>query len=182
MKKILTMLSLLLALSLCSCTLIASSGMIVKDQNGQEDHSLVVYDDEDLKAEYFDSFCVAYGFQHEGERSDPDEDYGMHDSDLTSASALSDFSGVTVLQFTYGKTDRIKFSVTPTHNAGNMRIVLIDEEGEILYDFPIDSPSSFEVTGAMGKRYQVRVAGESAQFEVVTERTFLEGETDDAQS
>ena len=174
MKKILTMLSLLLALSLCSCTLIASSGMIVKDQNGAEDHSLTVYGDEDLKAERYDSFCVAYGFRGEGERSDPDEDLGMHDSDLTSVSAASDFSGVAVLQFTYGKTDHVRFSVTPTHNSGNMRIVLIDEEGEILHDFPIDSPSSFEVTGALGKRYQVRVAGESAQFHVVTERAFIE--------
>ena len=166
------LLAALLAFSLSSCTLIVGKFKTeIKDSNGEEDSSLAVLTGGDVCADNFETYCVIYGFAPSGEKSYSGEEQ-WHDADKTEAEALTAFSGVALLQATYGKEDKVKFTVTCARSAGNLRIVLIDEQGKIIHDFATEGTSELELTGALGKEYEIRVAGESAKFNVTVERTF----------
>ncbi|MBQ8351227.1 MAG: hypothetical protein IJY20_04180 [Clostridia bacterium] len=174
MKK--TILSILIGLCaacfLCSCALLSSKLKVeTEDLNGEEDYSLAVLTEDDICAEDHDSYCVVYGFSPSGEKSFSEEDY-WHDADITKANAVTPLSGVALVQVTYGKEDTVTFTVECTRTKGNMRIVLLDENLAIIHDFSITETSSYTVHHAKGKEFEIRVAGESAEFTVTVEREF----------
>ena len=53
-----------------------------------------------------------------------------------------------------------------------MRIVLLDENLNIVHDFSVTEKSSYTVNDAKGKEFEIRVAGESAEFSVNISREF----------
>ncbi len=168
--------ALLLIPLLCStlgCSLIMSKATTeVEDTNGPDDHSLAYFDDEYICSADSDCYCVVYGFTPEGEASYSDGEY-WHDADRTHAVASTPLSGVTVLQMTYGLEDTIRFTVTPVRTEGNLRIVLLDENYQIIHDFSIEESSTHEISGAKGKTYEILAVGESALFEVSVTREFV---------
>ena len=115
--------------------------------------------------------CRIYGIEPVGGKSN-EEETSLYDADTIVAIAEEDFSGVAVLQKTYGKADKIVFTVTSDRTAGNMRIVLVDEKLNVIHDFALGEISVYELDGAEGKSYEIRIAGESAKFRVTAERTF----------
>ncbi len=165
---------LCLFLCLCSgCQLIYGKFFVdTEDTNGAEDTSLAVFTEEDICSPKMENYCVAYGMERSGETSFEDEDF-YHDYDMITSSASTPASGILIQQITYGKTDTIRFTVEPELQQGNLRIVLLDENYKILYDFSTRQTSSVEITDAAGKEFQVRAIGEAALFELKTTREFL---------
>jgi hypothetical protein len=176
MKTLKYILSILICLctifSLCGCALLFSKFKVeTEDLNGEEDHSLAVLTEDDICAENNVSYCVVYGFSPTGERSFLAEEY-WHDADIVEANAVTPLSGVALLQLTYGKEDTVTFTVECTRTKGNVRIVLLDENLTIIHDFNIMETSRYTVHNAKGKEFEIRVAGESAEFTVQVSREF----------
>ena len=173
LRKVLSILVCLCTmLSLCSCTLLINKFKVeTKDLNGEDDFSLAVLTDEDLCAEDNVCYCVAFGLNTSGSKSYADEDY-LHDGDTVEASAATPLSGVSLLQLTYGTTETITFTVECARTKGNVRIVLLDENLDIIHDFSVTEKSSYTVNNAKGKEFEIRVAGESAEFTINVSREF----------
>ena len=172
-KRILSLLLCVsLAASLCSCTVIINKIKYeTPDTNGEEDYSLAVLTEEEICAE--DNGCYAFIFNviPSGEKSYTDEDY-LHDADEVFVTAGSPLSGVALLHMTYGTADNITFTVECNRTKGNLRIVLLDENYEIVYDFSVSEASSYTVCNAKGKSFEIRAAGESTEFKINIVREF----------
>lgn len=161
-----------LSFSFSACSLLISKLKVeTKDMNGEDDHSLVVFNEEDICAENNDCYCTLYtvvptgNYSYEGQKL-------LQDGDSIEAIARSPLSGVALLQATYGKEDTIVFTVECNRTKGNLRIVLLDEELNIIHDFDINGTSQFTVNNAKGKEFEIRVAGESAEFVINVSREF----------
>ena len=158
--------------SFCSCTLLINKFKIeTKDLNGEDDFSLAVLTEEDICAENNVCYCVIFGLNASGSKSYANEDY-LHDADTVSADAASPLSGVSLLQATYGTEDIITFTVECTRTKGNVRIVLLDEDLNIIHDFSVTEKSSYTISDAKGKEFEIRVAGERAEFTINVSREF----------
>jgi hypothetical protein len=163
-----------IALALCSCELMINKFKFeTKDLNGDDDYSLAVFTDDDICVQDNACYCVAFGLIPSGSPSYPEEEY-LHDADLIEANAKSPLSGVSLLQTTYGTQDTITFTVECSRTKGNVRIVLLDENLDIIHDFSITEKTSYTVNDAKGKKFEIRVAGESAEFSVTVSREFLD--------
>ena len=163
---------LLLIFSLCGCTLLISKFKVeTEDLNGEDDYSLAVLTEEDICAEDNVCYCVAFGLDPSGERSYADGEY-LHDADSVRATASTPLSGVSLLQITYGTADTVTFTVDCHRTKGNVRIVLLDEQLNIIHDFSITETSAYTVDDAKGREFEIRVAGESAEFTVDVSREF----------
>ena len=169
---LLVLLCLCMVLSLGGCTLLTNKFKVeTEDLNGEEDFSLAVLTDEDICAEENVCYCLAFGLNVSGSKSYADEDH-LHDGETVEASAATPLSGVSLLQLTYGMTEAITFTVECTRTKGNARIVLLDENLDIIHDFSVTEKSSYTVNNAKGKEFEIRVAGESAEFTVNVSREF----------
>ena len=169
-KKILSLaLAAALMLALFAC---GEKPLEIADENGAEDHSLAVLTGADISAKEPKYSCRVYGFAQMDENKSNSEENSVYDADKIVAEAGSEFSGVAVLQKTYGKEDKVTFTVTCYRTKGNMRVVLVDERLNILHDFALGEESVYELEGAKGKKYEIRIACESAEFNITAERTF----------
>ena len=172
-KALLILICSCVMLSLCSCSLLISEFKVeTKDLNGEDDFSLAVLTDEDICAEDNVCYCVVFGLNASGSKSYADEDY-LHDGDIVKASAATPLSGVSLLQFTYGTAETITFTVECERTKGNVRIVLLDENLDIIHDFSVTEKSSYTVNNAKGKEFEIRVAGESSEFTINVSREFI---------
>ena len=91
MKKIfLSVLVLILLFNLCSCALIYEKIKCqTKDKNGEDDYSLAVFGEEEIKKKNNDCYCFLYFLNTEGEKSYENEDF-MQDADIVNATAESE--------------------------------------------------------------------------------------------
>ncbi len=160
-----------LCLSLLGCTLIFNDAKHFKDTNGENDHSLSMISEKEICAVENKCYCVLFGLNPEGKKSYDDSDF-LHDADYIEAVATSPLSGVSYIQVTYGLEDSITFTVESERTAGNLRIVLLDENYNIIHDFDIDGESQYTVNNAKGKEFEIRVAGEEAKFVLKVTREF----------
>ena len=176
-KKILICLICLFAVvHMCGCSLIL--GKItkeIKDQNG-EDTSLAVINESDICSEFPESYCAIFFRSVDGEHSYPDGTdalYFLSDGGDAIVEARTRLSGVVGAQLTYGKSDTVSFAVTSELSEGNLRIVLIDlQNNSIVHDFDTNGTETFELTNALDREYEIRIAGESAVFFVEINRQF----------
>lgn len=174
MKSILVfIMSLFLVIHFSGCTLLIDKmSLEIEDQNG-DDISLAVLSDEDICADLVNSYCAMSTQSYVGENSFPEENLYTHDRDKVEATAKTPFSGVGIVQITYGKSDTIVFTVTSQLTSGNLRIVLLDYDNlTILHDFAVNTTDTFTLTNANGGEYDLRIAGESAEFSLSVSRVF----------
>ena len=176
MKSIKCALSMLICFcmifSFCGCSLIIDKIRVeTKDKNGEDDYSLAVLTEDDICVEKNVCYCVVFGLNPSGSKTYTDEEY-WHDADFIEAAAYSPLSGVSLLQSTYGTADTITLTVVCDRTKGNVRIVLLDENLEIIHDFNITERSSYTVSNAKARDFEIRVAGESAEFTVNVSRAF----------
>lgn len=153
-KKILMLvLCLVMVLSLASCTI----GHI-KDTNGENDFSLTTIDDERIAkgvSSYVQSMAV---------KSENDGVVNYH---------ASKFSGVYVLKkIPYAFGERLIINTSITVDSGNFRAVLI-QDGEIIKDLPFGE-NQVTIIEKPTRNYEIRVAGESAKFNLRLEYTVEE--------
>lgn len=87
--------------------------------------------------------------------------------------AKTPYSGVGVIMRTYGRDDTVIFTVASELTKGNLRIVLLDDAGQLIHDFAIGGEDSVTVTGALDRTYEIRIAGESAEFRIKASRTMV---------
>ncbi len=140
--------------------------IVIPDENGAEDYSLSVLTDKELCEEEPKFSCRVFGVGID------ENAQNANDSAKIVAEAKTDFSGVVVLQRTECEAGKVTFTVNCERTAGNLRVVLLDENMRIVHDFAVGESSSFTVENAGGKSFELRVAGESAIFTVIAERAF----------
>ena len=138
----------------------------IPDENGAADFSLAVITDSDIcaKSPRFSCKIFGIGIDEDAENAD--------DSAKITAEAKDSFSGVAVLQKTVCEADKVSFMVKCERVAGNLRVVLLDENRSVVHDFNINESLFFVVENAAGKSFELRVAGESAEFTITAERIF----------
>ena len=164
----------LVCFAFCGCGKTMRS---IPDTNGSDDYSLTVLGENELCAEFNESYSlITPALKVSGNKSFTDDGVDdHHDGDHVVAQSLSPVSGVDITQTTFGKTDTIVFTVTSTVTEGNARVYLYCYETEsIWHDFVINGTESFTATGCMGKEFDIRVAGESAMYSVEMTREFVD--------
>ena len=164
---------IIITINLCSCSLIYDKVLYeIKDTNG-DDISLAILTDEDICIDLPGNYCLNPTYKWTGdEPSFPDEDFN-DDRENAHMTANTPFSGVEIIQPTYGKTDTIIFSVSSILTSGNLRIVVIDTtDYSIVGEFAINTTDDIEICNAINKIYELRVAGESAIFSIDVTREF----------
>ena len=157
---------LLISLAFCFFACGEKSPLEIADENGEEDHSLAVLTLTEISAKKPKHFCKEFGI------GIPEDQSSIDGSNEFVASASSPFSGVAVLQKTECTEDKITFTVTSERKKGNMRIMLMDDKMNVLHDFKLGETSVYEIENAKGKKYEIRIACESAEFSITAERTF----------
>ncbi len=143
----------------------------IPDENGEEDYSLAVLTLDDICAENPKFSCEVFGVARLNEEKSHEQG-DVYDAGKMVGEAIAKFSGVSVLQKTYGKTDTVTFTLDCKHTKGNMRVVLLDDRMNVIHDFEVGEVSTFTLKNAEGKNYEIRIAGESAEFNVTVERAF----------
>ena len=164
---------LIIVVNLSGCSLISNKVLYeLKDTNGT-DISLAILTDEDICFDLPESYYLNPTYRWTGdEPSFPNEDFNS-DRKKAHMSANTPFSGVGIVQPTYGKTDTIVFSVSSTLTEGNLRIVLIDTtDYSIAGEFDINTTDTIQISGTLDRIYEIRVAGESAVFSIDVVREF----------
>ncbi len=157
---------------LCGCTVIHGKLKVeIKDKNG-DDTALAVLNDEDIRSENYKSYCFIYGYSGDDVKSFPDGD-GFRDNSKVEVLAKTPYSGVGVIMRTYGRDDTVIFTVASELTKGNLRIVLLDDAGQLIHDFAIGGEDSVTVTGALDRTYEIRIAGESAEFRIKASHTMV---------
>ena len=135
---------------LCGCTVIHGKLKVeIKDKNG-DDTALAVLNDEDIRSENYKSYCFIYGYSGDDVKSFPDGD-GFRDNSKVEVLAKTPYSGVGVIMRTYGRDDTVIFTVASELTKGNLRIVLLDDAGQLIHG----------------------IAGESAEFRIKASRTMV---------
>ena len=140
--------------------------IVIPDENGEESYSLAVLTENEICAEEPKYSCKIFGVSLYGDAEN------ANDSEKIVAEAKTDFSGVVILQRTECEAEKVTFTVNCERAAGNLRVVLLDENLRVVHNFAVGESSSFTVSHAKGKTFQLRAAGESAVFTVIAERTF----------
>ena len=138
----------------------------IPDENGEESYSLAVLTEKEICAEEPKYSCRVFGVG-----IDENAENANASARIT-AEAKSAFSGVAVLQKTQCDADKVTFTVNCERTAGNLRVVLLDENMRVVHDFAVGESSSFTLENASGKSFELRVAGESAEFSITSERAF----------
>ena len=174
MKKVFLMITTcLMMLSFCSCSaFFGETNQTIEDKNG-DDTSLAVLGEKELTAEFPESYCLVAGVSTSGGTSYKEETF--HDGDIAEAYASSPFSGVGIIQLTYGKSDKVRFTVNAKLSAGNLKVYLFClTDLTIVHEFKIGEKSSYLLENAKDKEFELRVAGESAEYEIEVNREFLQ--------
>ena len=138
----------------------------IADENGEENYSLAVLTENEICEEEPKFSCKVFGVGID------ENAQNINDSDKVTAEAKAAFSGVAVLQKTECEAETVTFTVNCVRAKGNLRVVLLGENMHVLHDFTVGESSSFTLEGAKGKSFELRLAGESAEFTVTVERTF----------
>ncbi len=158
MKKIISLLVLcvLIAGLLSSCTL----GQI-KDENGREDTSLSKITEEEILAKVT-SYTQIGAIKTSANRE-------IHYK-------AEKFSGVTILEkIPYAVGERLIIKSDIDLENGNLRVVLI-QNGVIIEDIPIGNDKVTIIEDSR-RDYELRLAGESAEFELEIEYEVVEYDT-----
>ena len=83
------------------------------------------------------------------------------------------FSGVDKVHATEANDgDSFTITIDITHQSGNLEVVLVNPNDEILGVYSLTTTTSFTVQDAIDGIYFVIIGGESAEFEIDINRTF----------
>jgi maltose-binding protein MalE len=81
------------------------------------------------------------------------------------------FSGISNIHVTQlSEGDSLTLDYETTQEAGNVRIVLVAPNDQIIYDFKLNSSDSFSFVAEESGEYFVRIAGESFKGSIEIER------------
>lgn len=75
-------------------------------------------------------------------------------------------TGVYVANAYLGEGKEVSYNINSTVKSGNLKIVITDEDNQILYNIPIDSNENVKFIANKDEIYYVKFVGERAQIEV----------------
>ena len=145
--------------------------MHFEDKNGDNDKSLALITDEMINR-YIEDYR-AYK-RHVSRKTDNEVrisgDYEECDRSFIETK-IGKLSGIYVCNAYKGIGKDITYKINSTVKSGNFRIVITDEECNILYDIPIDRKHELTFFAEKDQCYYVKFIGESAEIDVTVERT-----------
>lgn len=158
----------LMGTSLTSCALVTSTQ--IEDTNGDSKELAVITDSDIQDGTYGSTMLVSstYSEGHNtsgvvGKHKEEDNDHNR----LT----VKKFSGIQIANVCKGNGSDVTYTLESTVSSGNFKIVIMDEEHQILHVVPIDEKATVTVPTEKGKLYFVAYAGESAEIKVELWRT-----------
>lgn len=80
-------------------------------------------------------------------------------------------SGIYVSNAYLGKGADVTYTIDSSVKSGNFRIVITDDDCNILYDIPIDQKYTLTFFAEKGQHYYVKFVAESAEIKVIITRT-----------
>lgn len=145
--------------------------MHFNDTNGDQDKSLALITDEMINRHIED--YRAYK-RHVSREIDNEirisGDYEECDRSFIKTK-IGKLSGIYICNAYKGVGKDVTYKINSTVKSGNFRIVITDEECNILYDIPIDQEYELTFFAENEKCYYVKFIGESAEINVTIERT-----------
>ena len=141
----------------------------ITDLNGNEDFSLNTLTIQDVLVSEQNTM-IKFGKGYNGNQTNV-KDLNLKDKDFDSVHMYAEeFSGVFVLQATKTMDDNLILFFDTQVESGNFFIaILID--GEYFCDIPIDASQQIILNNISDKTVLVKIAGESAKFDISVERT-----------
>lgn len=79
---------------------------------------------------------------------------------------IGKLSGIYVCNAYLGKGREVTYNIDSTVHSGNLKIVITNENDDIIYDVPIDSKETVSFFAEESKLYYVKFVGESAELEI----------------
>ncbi len=157
--------TMLLSYSLCfsACALRASTQ--IEDTNG-DSKELAVITDADIQGGTYGCTMLVASTSSEGHNTsgvvgghkEKDNDHNR----LT----VKKFSGIYVANVCRGNGSEVTYIIESTVTSGNFKIVILDEDHQILQVVPIDEKATVTIPTEKGKLYSVTIVGESAEIKV----------------
>lgn len=83
---------------------------------------------------------------------------------------IGKLSGIYVCTAYKGKGREVTYTIDSKVLEGNLRIVITNEENDIMYDVPIDSKETVTFVAEENKIYYVKFVGESAKLDITVTR------------
>ena len=141
------------------------------DINGDDDKSLALITDEMINR-YIEDYR-AYK-RHVSRKTDNEVRVSGYYEDCDRSfieTRIGKLSGLYVCNAYKGIGKDVTYKINSTVKSGNFRIVITDEECNILYDIPIDRKHELTFFAEKDQCYYVKFIGESAEIDVTVERT-----------
>lgn len=146
-----------------------------EDKNGDSKELCIITND--IIEQYHESYDAigihrySEGLHASGVKNNEiDSDLDSYDNEYTEIS-IKQLSGLILCNAYLGTGKQVTYTVTSQVTKGNLKIVITDEVGRILYELPLDQESSISFVGENKKLYYLKFAGESAKFEATIVRT-----------
>ncbi len=145
----------------------------IPDTNGTEDFALNSITIEQIVSEEFAAYKYIAGGKGTGEQSQV-KDYRFKDLDYTRMTSYAkSFSGIDTLHATRSQNDTLILEIESIVSSGNFAIIIL-VDGEMYSEVPINQSTQIKLTDVSGKTVLVRIAGESAEYEIAVNRRFEE--------
>ena len=137
----------------------------IPDENG-ESKELCHFSDEDIEACYADYRIIGRSVQSKG-MGDSHVKGRLEEFDCSySCTSFGKFSGIYILNAYLADGESVAYTIDSEVLEGNLRIVITDEENQILYDVPIDQKVTLSVETEKNATYCVKLVGESAKVKL----------------
>ena len=141
------------------------------DTNGEEDKTPALIKDEHINRHFEDYHAykrhVSWKTNNEKRITDDFEDC---DSSFIET-RIGKLSGIYVCNAHKGIDKNVTYKINSHVKSGNFRMVITDEECNILYEIPIDKEHELTFFAEKDKCYYLKFIAESAEIDVTVERT-----------
>ena len=145
----------------------------IPDTNGVENFALNTITMEQFLNTNFAAYRHIAGGKGTGEQSLVNN-HRFKDLDYARMTSYAkSFSGIDTLHATRSQYNTLILDIESTVVSGNFAIIIL-VDGELYSEVPINQNAQIKITDAAGKTVLVRIAGESAEYEIAVNRRFEE--------
>lgn len=147
----------------------------IADTNGATDFSLQTITEQEIVATSFGGTQIYWSSTHEGNQSDISdafEDRFIKELDYDKIrTKAQEFSGVDDVHATKTNSQSLTLTIKSTVTEGNFAIVIV-VDGSFYCSVDINQTKSITLDDIAGKTVLVKIAGESAEYQIEVERTY----------
>ena len=158
----------LLSATLSSCALATSTQ--IEDTNGDA-KELAVITDADIQDGTYGSTMLVSSTYSEGHNTSGVVGGNKDKDNSYNRLSVKKFSGILTVNVCKGNGADVTYTIESTVSSGNFKMVIMDEDHQILHVVPIDEKATVTIPTEKGKLYFVTIAGESAEIKVELRRS-----------